>query len=235
MIVRTAFPYRHDQVELEGLLVRDDNLSGPLPGILVIHEFTGLGDYMIPHAERLARHGFNVLLADMYGKGVRPANSAEASTVSHIYRDDRRLMRSRARAGLDALADDSGTDANNLHCMGFSFGGCTALELARSDAPLCSTTSFYGYLNTPFPCAPGDVRGKILVLHGKHDKVVPMEETVVFEKEMQDAGVDCQLVKYPDAGHGFANAQLKRDDASGSWYCERTATDAWQRVMEFLP
>lgn len=234
MITHTPFPYRHDEAELEGILVHDEQHAGPLPSILLIHEFTGLGEYMFPHADRLARQGFTVLLADMYGRGLRPTDRQEASRLSHIYRDDRLFMRARAQAGFFALAGSSLVDYSQIFCMGFSFGGCAALELARSGADIRGTVSFYGYLNTSHPCIPGSIRGDLLVLHGALDKVVPMTELPVFEKEMTDAGVNYQLEIYPDAGHGFANAQLTNDPATGSWYCEKTATQAWQTTMDFL-
>ena len=234
MIVKDSFTYSHDGTVLEGLLVRDDAQHGLLPGILLIHEFTGLGSYMLPHAERLARMGYVVLLADMYGKGIRPKDKGEASTITRMYRNDRELMRRRAQAGLDALSAVDSVDKKTLYCMGFSFGGCTALEAARSGADLCGAVSFYGYLNTTLPTEQGAVKGRILVLHGAHDKVVLMDEIPVFEKEMSNAGVEHQIIVYPDAGHGFANASHDHDPGTGSWYCEETSALAWAAVEEFL-
>nr|WP_231117193.1 dienelactone hydrolase family protein [Pseudodesulfovibrio alkaliphilus] len=194
---------------------------------------------MLPHAETLARRGYAVLLADMYGEDVRPASREAASAAARVYRTDRRLMRHRAGAGLDALADlgregRCPVDPERLFAAGFSFGGCAALELARSGAPLLATASFYGYLNTPLPCAAGDVKGRILVIHGAHDTVVPLEEIPVFEREMREAGVDYRLVMYQDAGHGFANASQPDDPSTGSWYCQRTSRAAWNSALAYF-
>jgi len=241
VITHTPLPYNHGPVRLAGTLVLNKTLAGhvPLPGVLLIHEFTGPGDYMLPHAETLARRGYAVLLADMYGEDVRPASREAASAAARVYKADRQLMRRRARAGLDALAGlgQGGlwpVDPKRLFAAGFSFGGCAALELARSGAPLLATASFYGYLNTPLPCAAGDVKGRILVLHGVHDKVVPMDEIPVFEREMRKAGVDFRLVTYPAAGHGFANASQPDDPSSGSWYCHKTSRAAWNTVLAYF-
>jgi len=234
MITRTTLTYHHGDTELEGVLVHDDALDTPLPGVLLIHEFMGPGDYMIPHAERLAKNGYAVLIYDMYGKEIRPKDKAEASAQARIYREDRKLMRSRAQAGLTALRNHAMTDQNRLFAVGFSFGGCAALELARSGAELTGAVSFYGYLNTPLPCKSGDVEGSILILHGAHDKVVPMDEIPIFENEMREAGVDYHITVFDDAGHGFANATHENDPATGSWYCEKTSERAWNMVMDFL-
>ncbi|MBI9079837.1 MAG: dienelactone hydrolase family protein [Pseudodesulfovibrio sp.] len=234
MITNTPLAYEHGDTKLEGLFVHDDKLTTPMPGILLIHEFTGLDDSMLPHAERLARQGYAVLLCDMYGKGIRPKDKAEASTQAHIYKKDRTLMRARAKAGLDALEVHPAVNRNRLFALGFSFGGCAALELARSGANLTGAISFYGYLNTPEPCRPGAVQGRLLVLHGAHDRVVPMSEIPIFEKEMHEADTDFRIIVLHDAGHGFANPTHENDPATGSWYCEEAAEKAWKTALEFL-
>ena len=234
MIVRVPLAYRHGNIELEGIFIHDDALDTSAPGVLLIHEFMGLGKYMIPHGERLARQGYAVLLCDMYGKGIKPKDSQEASLQARIYRENRVLMRSRVRAGFDALQNHPMTDRTKLFAVGFSFGGCTALELARSGANLAGTVSFYGYLNTFMPCKPGDVKGRILVLHGAHDRVVPMDEIPVFENEMRKAGADFHVVVFDEAGHGFANATQENNMPTGSWYCEKTSERAWATVLDFM-
>lgn len=226
--------YRHDDATLEGILVRDESHPAPRPGILLIHEFTGLTEPMLAHAERLATEGYVVLVADMYGRGILPADAAEASRISRIYRDDRKLMRERAAAGLRALAAVKGVDGSAIAVLGFSFGGCVALELARSGAELAAACSVYGYLNTPFPAAPGDVRCPVLALHGAQDKVVPMAEVAPFVEEMRDAGVQCRMVIYTDAGHGFCNPTVQTDARSGSFYDPEIAERAWRDVLNFL-
>jgi dienelactone hydrolase len=234
VIAHTPLTYRHGTTRLEGTLVHDTARDRPLPGVLLVHEYTGPGAYMHPHAELLARHGYAVLLADMYGEGVRPATRDEASATARPYRADRRLMRGRALAGLDALAEHGVVDQTRLYAAGFSFGGCAVLELARAGAPLLAAASFYGYLNTPLPCAAGDVKGRLLVLHGAHDLVVPMAEIPVFEDEMRAAGVDYRVVVYPDAGHGFANAAQPGDAATGSWHCPATCRAAWDTALAYF-
>ncbi len=233
-ITRVPLSYRHGSVELEGVLVRDESLSSPRPGVLLIHEFTGLTAPMLAHAERLAAEGYVVLAADMYGRGIRPADNAEASRVSRVYRNDRGLMRQRAAAGLAALAGVQGVREDALAILGFSFGGCAALELARSGAALAAACSVYGYLSTPLPALPGGVRCPVLALHGARDKVVPLADVAPFAEEMRDAGVQCRLVIYTDAGHGFCNPEVRADARSGSAYDPLVAERAWREILSFL-
>jgi dienelactone hydrolase len=232
-ITRRPFPYLHHDVPLEGVLVRDEAAPGLRPGLLLIHEFTGIGAYILEHAERLATE-FTVLACDMYGAGVRPGDRAEASRLSRIYRGDRALMRERAAAGLHALASVGGVRPDRLSVLGFSFGGCAALELARSGARLAAASSVYGYLRTDLPAGPGDVRCPVLALHGARDKVVPLEDVTRFAEEMRDAEADCRIVVYTDAGHGFCNPGVEADSRTGSAYDPAVAARAWREIMDFL-
>ncbi|MBI9087453.1 MAG: dienelactone hydrolase family protein [Desulfobacterales bacterium] len=234
MLNKKQLPYVHDRTELAGYFVCDDKFNGLRPGVLMIHEFTGPGAWVNGHADALARLGYRVLAADMYGKDVRPGSEDEASRVSRIYRNDRMRMRRRAAAGLDALVRQPGVDRGRIGAVGFSFGGCAVLELARSGAPVQAAVSFYGYLNTPFPAAPGAVKGSVLVFHGAHDKVVPLSEISVFCEEMRLCGADCQVRIFTGAGHGFSNPASGSDLSTGSAFCEATHALAWGELGSFF-
>ncbi len=234
MLIEERIIYHHGAVELEGALFSNAGAKRSAPGVLLVHEFMGPGDYMRPHAEALARLGYLVFAIDMYGRDVRPKDATEASRISRIYRNDRLLMRQRAMAGLAAFIGKTNVDASRISAMGFSFGGCTVLELARSGADLRGTASFYGYLNTPFKAAAGDIKGRVLALHGAGDKVVPMEQLNDFTQEMAAAGTDCQIKIHTGAGHGFSNRTVKADPKTGSAYCPVTAKRAWREAMTFL-
>ena len=66
--------YKQGDAVLEGYLAYDDARAGKRPGVLVVHEWTGLGPYVKSRAEALAELGYVAFGADIYGKGVRPAS-----------------------------------------------------------------------------------------------------------------------------------------------------------------
>ena len=66
----------------EGSVSRPASLTGPAPGILVAHDWTGYGPFTRARAEDLARLGYIAFALDMYGKGVHAASPAEASKLS---------------------------------------------------------------------------------------------------------------------------------------------------------
>ena len=88
------------------------------------------------------------------------------------------------------------------HCC---FGGCCALEFARTGAPLKAAVSFHGTLDTPNVNDAKNIKGSVLVLHGAADPLVPREQLPAFEAEMNAAGLDWQLLSYGGAVHSFTD------------------------------
>jgi dienelactone hydrolase len=63
--------YEHNGAKLTGYLAYDDSVTakGKAPGVLVFHEWWGLNDYIKGRADQLAKMGYVVFAADMYGDG----------------------------------------------------------------------------------------------------------------------------------------------------------------------
>ena len=57
-------------------------------------------------------------------------------------------------------------DTSKLAVFGFCFGGCCALDLARTGAPVKAAVSFHGTLDSPNPADAQNIKGSVLVLHG---------------------------------------------------------------------
>src|ERR1700722_10432128 len=122
--------YQQGGQTLEGFLAYDDSLSGKRPGVLVVHQWLGLTGYEKHRAEMLAKLGYTAFCADIYGKGIRPANTTEAGVLAVKYKSDRQLLRARVNAGLDVLEQSDLVDTNRVAAIGYCFGGTTVLELA---------------------------------------------------------------------------------------------------------
>jgi dienelactone hydrolase len=225
--------YTHGDAVLEGYLAYDAQAAGPQPGVLVVHEWKGMGPYAERRAEQLAGLGYVAFAVDMYGKGVRAKDHTEAAQLAGIYRNDRQLMRGRIRAALDTLRANLRVDTGRIAAIGYCFGGTTVLELARSGADVLGVASFHGGLDTPAPAAPGSVKAKVLVLHGEADKHIPPEQVAKFEDEMKAAGADYELIVYPDAMHSFTVPDANNPDG-GQMYNEAADTASWEALKAFL-
>lgn len=227
--------YRQGETVLEGYLAYDDSVKGKRPGVLVIHEWTGLGPYVKKRAEQLAAMGYVAFAADIYGKGVRPATPELAGKEAAKYRGtDRALLRGRAGAGLATLANVPEVDNSRLAVIGYCFGGTAALELARSGADLRGTVSFHGNLDTPVPADALKIRGKVLVLHGADDPYVTPQQVASFHQEMRLAKVDWQMVYYGGAVHSFTNPDSGKDPTKGIAYNAQADRRSWEMMKLFF-
>lgn len=226
--------YEHDGVVLEGYLAMDDAISSLRPGVLVIHQWMGLTEFEEQYCQRLAAEGYVVMAADVYGKGVRPADRSEAGAQATLYRSDRALMRSRVQAGLEFLRSQLQVDGTRMAVMGFCFGGGCALELARSGADVQAVVSFHGNLDTPNPADAANIKGSVLVLHGADDPSISAEQKAAFEDEMRAANVDWQLVSYGNAVHAFTHESAGNDNSKGAAYNDKAAKRSWQAMLYFL-
>ncbi len=233
-IVTKMIEYKQGETVLEGYVAYDDAISQKRPGILVVHDWMGFGPFANRKAEELAKLGYTALAVDIYGKGVRPKNTDEAGVLVGVYKGDRNLLRKRILAGFEALKKEDTVDTNKIAVMGFCFGGTTALELARSGAPIKGVVSFHGGLSTPTPEDAKNIKAKILALHGADDPYVPAAEVAAFEKEMNEAHVDWQVVKYSGAVHAFTNPAAADDNSKGAAYNQRADKRSWMAMKDFF-
>lgn len=128
--VRTkTVDYKQGDAVLEGVLTYDDSLPGKRPGVLVVHQWTGLGAYETRRSDMLARLGYVVFAVDIYGKGVRPVDMKAAGALAGKYKGDRTLLRARVNAGFEVLKKSELADPRRLAAIGYCFGGTTVLEL----------------------------------------------------------------------------------------------------------
>lgn len=227
--------YVHGTTTCQGYWAFDDK-PGKRPGILVAHEWGGLGDYVKKRCEMLAGLGYVAFAPDVFGKGIRAGTFPDCEKISKPYYEDRQLTRARAKAGLELLQKHPLVDASRIAAIGYCFGGIVVLELARTGADVKGTVAFHGQLSTPNPADAKNIKGKVLILHGAIDPVVQPAEVAAFEKEMEDAKVDWQLVAYGGAMHTFTNWNLPKNPPPGmpAAYNEKADKRSWQAMKNFF-
>lgn len=232
-IIEQPVDYKAGTIECEGWAAFDDSTKAKRPSVLIIHQWTGVSDNEKMRAKMLAELGYNVFVADVYGKAIRPQPPASGAEAGK-YKKNRTLLRERLTAALQVLLKDSRTDVSRVACIGYCFGGTAAIELGRSGAPVKGVVSFHGGLDSPTPEDGKNIKGKVLALHGADDPFVPAADIAAFEKEMKDAGVTYQLVSYPGAVHAFTQKAAGNDNSKGAAYNEAADKASWEEMKTFF-
>jgi dienelactone hydrolase len=229
--------YRAGTTTLKGYLAYDDALEGRRPGILVVHEWWGLTEYVRERARMLAGLGYTALAMDMYGEGRQASHPEEAQAFATSVRENLPLATNRFNAALEVLEKHPTIDPDRTAAIGYCFGGGVVLAMARAGVDLDGVVIFHGHLATDVPARPGEVKAKILVLTGGADPFVPEEQIAAFKQEMEKAGADYRVIVYPGAKHAFTNPEA---DALGRKHNMPIAYDpeadrkSWQEMQVFL-
>ena len=196
--------YKTNGVELKGYMAYDDAVVGKRPGVLVVHDWWGAGEFVRDRARELAKLGYTALAVDMYGEGKEANNPDEAGKLSGEVRKNPSMMKARFDAARDVLSKHPSVDSKPIAAIGYSLGGYIVLEMARQGSDLAGVVSFWGSLKTERPAQKGMVKARVLVLNGMEDPWVPLEQVKQFRAEMDVAGVQYKVIDYPNSKHAFS-------------------------------
>jgi dienelactone hydrolase len=233
-LVRQTVDYTEGTTPLQGYLVYDDSVSTQRPGVMVVHQWMGLTDYERMRADMLASLGYVAFAADIYGRGVRPKDTAQAQAESARYFKDRALYRARLAAGLARLEQEPLVDQARIAAIGYCFGGAGVLELARSGAPISGVVSFHGVLDTSNPADAKNIRTRILVCQGADDPYAKPAQREAFINEMEGGQVDYEMILYGEAVHAFTQKDAGNDPSKGVAYNAEADRRSWQAMKDFF-
>jgi dienelactone hydrolase len=198
-----AVEYQAGGTVLKGYIAYDDAVPGKRPGVLVVHDWWGHGEFVRGQARALAGLGYTALAVDMYGGGQQAHDPDTAGKLSGGLRKAPPTWRARFDAAHDLLRRHKTVDGKRIVAVGYSFGGSTVLEAARRGRDLAGVVSFYGDMTTQHPAAKGKTKAKVLVMYPTEDPMLPVEQLNKFKQEMDAAKADYRVVSLPGAKHLF--------------------------------
>ena len=204
-ILTSKFDYAVGNTNYQAYLACDESVKVPAPGIIIVHEWWGINDYIVERAHMLAELGYVALAIDMYGEGKVAADTDEAGNLMNQVLGDMDKGSEALRAGYQLLIDQASVDARKTAAIGYCFGGAMALHMARIGLPLSAVASFHGALGSFHEAERGSIQPRILVCHGEADSMVTMDDVTNFKAEMDTAGADYEVKLYEGAKHGFSN------------------------------
>jgi len=235
-IIGKEVNYVSDGTTLKGYLVYDEDQEGKSPGVIVVHEWWGNNDYSRMRAKMLAELGYIALAVDMYGDGKQADNPNDAGKFATEVMSNFETAKARFNAGVKFLKENSLTDSGKIAAIGYCFGGGVVLSMALAGDDLNGIVSFHGSLPDTVN-NPKVVKAKLLVCTGGDDPFVPKEQVDKFEKAMNDADVDYELISYPGALHAFSNPEA---DSTGKKfnmpiaYNKEADEKSWAEMQKFF-
>src|SRR4029078_8326563 len=113
-----------------GVLATDAAKSGRRPGVLVVHEWWGLNDYIKRRASMLAELGYTALAVDMYGDGKGANNPSDAGALMNSVLGNMKRGEERLAAAYELLKSKPTVGADRFAAIGYCFGGAVVLQAA---------------------------------------------------------------------------------------------------------
>ncbi len=190
--------------------------KGPFPGLVVIHEWWGLNDWVKEQASKLADEGYVALAIDLY-RGKVATTPEEAHEIMRGVPSDRANRDLLAAAAY--LRSLKNVNPAKVGDIGWCMGGGYALDLAIADPQLKAAVINYGHLASDRATLQ-KINAAILGIFGGQDRGIPPADVNKFEADLKALGKPAEIKIFPDAGHGFenpSNEHYRADDARQAW------------------
>jgi carboxymethylenebutenolidase len=205
--------------------------------LVIVQEAFGVNPHIEDVTRRAAAAGYHAVAPDFFHR------SGPGAIVEYGKFDQ--VMQHFQELGSDAsiLADvdaalahlhAAGFDDSRIGVVGFCFGGRVSFLVALHRALGASVGFYGGGIVTgripQFPALVGDVASlqtPWLGLFGDQDGSIPVDDVERLRSALRAAPVDTDIVRYPDAGHGFhcdPRPDFRPDDAA----------DAWRRALDWF-
>ena len=207
----------------------------PKGAVIVIQEAFGVNDHIQDVTRRVAAAGY---------VGVAPALFHRAGGGTAPYDDFSKVMPLFEGVSDEGILADVDATVSHLEAQGFApsrigivgfcFGGRVSF-LVAARRKIGAAVGFYGggIVTGRFPQFPpllGDaasLQTPWLGLFGDQDEAIPVADVEQLQRALADSPVPAEIVRYPEAGHGFHCDQRAS-------YVPADAKDAWSRALDWF-
>jgi carboxymethylenebutenolidase len=200
-------------------------------GAVILPDVRGLYRFYEELALRFAERGYAAVAFDYFGRTAgAEKREADFEYMPHVEQTTHAGLQGDIAA---CVAQLRGSGCESVFTVGFCFGGRNSWLAAASGHGLAGAIGFYGRPATGRPGdTPGaieraaDMQAPILGLMGGDDPGIPVEEAEAFDRALDDAGVEHEIVVYPGAPHSFFDRKYEE--------FAQDSEDAWKRTLAFL-
>ncbi|MEW6777409.1 MAG: dienelactone hydrolase family protein [Bdellovibrionota bacterium] len=221
--------------DMRGWLCAPTNGAAASPGVLVIHEATGLVENIRPVLRRFAENGYVALAPNLFDKpGSKPLCVARTMTAMVTGKGEALNDLESAKA---FLREQASVNPDRLAVAGFCMGGGFALLLALTSG-IKASAPYYGmspaYLEKIEQSCP------VIASYGGRDAVM-RQAWPGLEKALKRSGIPHEFKVYPGAGHSYFTEdqpgllfQLGKLGPLKGGYCRDESEDSWERMLTFF-
>src|SRR6266550_1383258 len=197
--------------------------------VVILPDVRGLYRFYEELALRFAERGHRAIAIDYFGRTAGVAKRREDFEYrEHVHQTTPDGIQADVRAAVEWLR---GKGCGAIFTVGFCFGGHHSWLAAAGGHGLAGAIGLYGVPGArdghPGPSQRArDMEAPILALQAGADAHITAEANAEFERALETAGVEHELVSYEGAPHSFFDR--KQEDF------QEASDDAWNRVLGFL-
>ena len=198
-------------------------------GVVILPDVRGLYRFYEELALRFAERGYAALAFDYFGRTAGLEKRDEHFEYRpHVEQTTSEGIQADVAAAVDRLR---GHGCRSIFTVGFCFGGRNSWLAAAAGHRLAGAVGFYGMPaerdGSPGPTQlAGKLEAPVLALQAGEDQNITAEHNAAFERALEAAGVEHEVVTYEGAPHSFFDRR-QEDFADAS-------DDAWNRVLAFI-
>ncbi len=200
-------------------------------GVVILPDVRGLYRFYEELALRFAERGYAAVAFDYFGRTAGVGKRGEDfGYMPHVQATTAEGIQADVAAAVEWLRMRGGV--GSVFTVGFCMGGRQSWLSAAGGHGLAGAVGFYGRPGEGQDGAPGptqrvaEMECPILALQAGDDQHITAEDNAGFERALEAAGVEHELVTYEGAPHSFFDRR-QEDFAAAS-------DDAWARVLAFV-
>lgn len=205
--------------------------AGSGPGIVVLQEIYGVGDYIKESTDRLAGLGYVALAPDLYwrierGIAIDHDEAGLAKAFETMQKLDHGLAVRDSIDALRAVRELPEVTGGEAGVLGFCLGGTLAFQVAIEADPDVAVC-YYGSGIAGALERADRISCPVLLHFGGQDQYIPREQIDgVCEYAASRADMECHIQE--DAGHAFDNHEAPM------FHQPEPAARAWELTKDFL-
>jgi len=218
--------------------------AGPWPAVIFYMDAPAIRPALFQMSERLASHGYYVLLPDMFWR----AGPYEPINLKEVMKDEetRRAVFGKFMAStdpekstrdtgafLDWLSKQPQVKGDKVGCTGYCMGGGLALRAAGAypDHIVAAAAFHGGRLATDAPDSPHllapKMKAKVYVAGADEDAGFLPDQADKLREALTAAGVDNEVTIYAGAKHGYAPPDMPV-------YNEEASERHWREMLKLF-